>query len=375
MIEVREAVSRREIKQFIKLPWKIYKDDPYWVPPLLFEQRDNFLKKKHPFFEPGFGEAVLFLVYRDGEPVGRVTAHINHLHNKHHNVKEGFFGFYECMDDVEASAMLLTAAEQWLRDRGMTRIIGPENYTIYDEIGFLSEGRENEPKRPVILEVYTPDYYLKHMEHSGFGKEIDWLAFIVDRDVKPPTRVLGKIKQRLIDDGFVFRTINMKQLDEEVAKIKTVVNSAWDANWGHVPYTDKQFEAIAEALKMIVDPRVLFMVEKEGKLVACSITLPDINDSIKKMNGRLFPFGWFHFLRAKKRATGLRTFLFGVLPEYRGLGMDAVMIMDTVEAGLSYGYGWSDCSIVVENNEKMIKPIKKWGGKDYRTFRIFSKDL
>lgn len=373
MLEIVECSGKKQMNRFIKFPWRVYKDDPYWVAPLLFEQKGvAFNRKKHPFFE--FGEAAYFLALRDGKPVARVCAHVNHLHDRHHGVREGFFGFFEALNDAEAVKALFARAEAWLRDKGATMVRGPYNYTIYDEIGMLADGWDNEPKIPVLMEMYNHRYYLDLMREAGYEKEIDWLAFMVgsDTEIKP---VFDKIRKRLEEQGYLFRAVNTKKLDQEVEALKEVVNRSWDANWGHVPYTDRQFETIKEAFKLIMDPRMIFMVEHEGKVVASSITLPDLNPSLKRMNGRLFPFGWWHFLRAKKRATGLRTFLFGVLPEHRNKGIDAILVTDTIRFGKKYGYLWSDCSLIVENNTKMIEPVLKWGGKVYRTYRVFRKKL
>lgn len=372
MVEIQEAVTKKEIKQFIKFPWAVYKDYPHWVPPLMFDMKNRFNRKKDPFFE--FGEAAFFLAKRDGKVVGRVTAHTNSRHDEYHNRKDGFFGYYECLNDNEASQALMKAAEDWLRKKGKTKIIGPENYTIYDEICFMLTGWDENPPTPVILENYNPPYYIDLMEKAGYKKEIDWYAFMVSKDIEIK-EIFFRIKDRLLKQGFVFRPINLKRIKEETKKIKKVVHGAWAENWGHFPYSDKQFEQIAQGLKLIVDPRVCFMVEKDGEAVGCSVTLPDINPSLIKMNGRLLPFGWWHFFRAKKKAIGLRTFLFGVLKEYRNRGLDLVMVLDTVEEGIKYGYQWSECSLVVENNKKMIDPILKWGGRLYRTYRLFSKDL
>lgn len=376
MIEVRQMRSKGEMNKFIKFPFQVYKKNPYWVPPLLFEQKHiTFNKKKHPFFAEGIkGEAVYFMAFRDGKPVARVSAHHNPLHNEYHKVNEGFFGFFEAENDPEAVKALFAEGEAWLKTKGATLVRGPYDYTLYDEIGMLVGGWENEPKIPVVLEMYHHKYYTELMAAAGYEKEIDWLSYQVSRDTKIKP-VFDKIKKRLEDNGYIFRHIDPKKLDEEVEALKEVVNRSWEDNWGHVPYTDKQFEAVKEAFKMIMDPRMIFMVEFEGKLVACSITLPNINPSVKKMRGRLFPFGWWHFLRSKKRATGMRTFLFGVLPEHRNKGLDAVLVTDTVKFGRKYGYEWSVCSLIVENNQKIIDPVVKWGGKLYRTFRIFKKTL
>ncbi len=372
MVIVKEVESDKELTQFIKLPWKVYKGDDKWVPPLIFDMKHMFNKEKFHYFE--FGEAAFFLAFRDRQIVGRICAHINERHNDYHKSKDGFFGFYECLDDDEASLALMKTAENWLKAKGMTRVIGPENYTIYDEIGFLAEGRENPPLSPVIFEIYNPRYYVEQMAKAGYEKEIDWFSYIVRKDVVVKDSFI-KLKERLIRHGYTFRSLDMKSMDTEVEYVKEIVRDAWDENWGHVQPSDKQFEHVKNAFKLIVDPRFFFMVEKDGDVVACSITLPDINPSVKKMNGRLFPFGWWHFTRAKKKAVGMRTFLFGVKKQYRNKGLDVVMITDTILNGRKAGFDWSVCSLIVENNKNIIDPILKWGGKLYRTYRLFQKKI
>ncbi|MCK5267932.1 MAG: hypothetical protein KAR07_07185 [Spirochaetes bacterium] len=373
MIEIVEVKTKKQIRDFIRFPWEVYKNDDNWVPPIIFDMKNTLNRKKHPFFE--IGEAVFYIAVRDGKITGRITAHINSVHNEYNNANDGFFGFYECLEDEEASKMLFEAAENWLRDKGMNKIIGPENYTIYDEICFMIDGWEAEPSTPVALEMYNPRYYIDLLKKSGYDKEIDWYAFMVPADIEIK-EVYHKIKERLIKKlGLTFRNIDMKRFNEDVEGIKKVVHGAWKDNWGHFPYTDKMFEHISKALKMFLDPRVCFIVEKEGEIVGCAVSFPDINPSVKKMNGRLFPFGWWHLLRATKNAIGLRTFLFGVIPEYRNKGIDIVMVLDSIINGTKAGYNWSECSLIVETNTKMIEPIEKWGGKPYKTYRLFSKKL
>lgn len=375
-VVVRTVTTRRDQSRMIRFPWKVYAGDPYWVPPLLFDMQNQLdlarRPEKHPFFE--FGEAEFFIAERDGEIVGRVVAHVNRNHDAHYGVHEGFFGFYECLDDPEAARALMSAVEGWLRPRGVTRIIGPESYTVYDEIGFLCEGWENEPRIPVMMEMYTPRYYLDQMAACGYVKEIDWLALKVPKDTTF-NPLFHKLKARLGREGFTFRNIDMKKLDAEIPRIEAIVNASWAANWGHVPYTKLQFDHIAKALAQIIDPRIVYMCEKDGEPVGCSLSLPDINPGVRKMNGRLFPFGWWHFLRAKKTAVGMRTFLLGVRPEYRNKGIDAVFVVDTMTDGVKCGYQWSDCSLLVETNRAIIDPVLKWGGQEYRKYRLFSKAL
>ncbi len=374
MITIREAVSRKDINTFIKLPWSIYKNDPNWVPPIIMDVRNMLDREKSPFFE--FGEAAYFLAFRDDECVGRITAHINRNHNEFHKSKDGFFGFYECIDDYEVSDALLRAASEWLKAKGMTKIMGPANFTVYDEQCFMIDGWEAEPPTPVVFDIYNPKYYLDQMEHAGFAKEIDWYAYKVDGSKSLSKALLGAKDRIVAKNGFVFRNVNLKKVDEEMVKIKKIFNDAWSDNWGHYPFTDRQMEHIKSAVLLFVDPRICFMVETaEGDPVGVSVTLPDVNPFIKKMNGRILPFGWFHLLRSRRHSTGARTFMMGVLPEYRNMGVDIAMVVETIRVGLSVGYQWSECSLIVESNLNMIRPIEKWGGERYKSYRIYSRSL
>jgi len=373
MLTIKEVVSKKDIKHFIRFAWNVYTRDSNWVPPLILDQMNQLDRKKSPFFE--FGEAAYFIAYRDGRPVGRITAHINHRHNEVHQKKDGFFGFYECLPDDEAAVALLKTAEDWVRARGMNKIIGQENFTIYDELGFMIKGWDSTPSTPVVMETYTPKYYLEQMQKAGYQKEIDWIAFLVKSDFELKDS-LFKIKERVLTRrGLTLRPVNLKKLDQEMPKIKVIFNEAWKENWGHYPFTDRQFDLIAEALKAIVDPRVCLLVEDHGNPVGCSITLPDINPWVKKMNGRFLPFGIFHFLQGKKKATGLRTFMMGVVKEYRGLGVDIAMVLETFLVGRQVGYKWSECSLIVETNKPMLDAIARWGGDPYKVYRLFSKSL
>jgi GNAT superfamily N-acetyltransferase len=373
MLAIREIHSKAELKKFIAFAWDVYRDDPNWVPPLIGDTLSLLDKKKSPFFE--FGEAGYFMAFRDNKPVGRITAHINHRHNDAHQVKEGFFGFYECLPDAEAAQALFKAAEDWVKTRGMHKIIGQENFTIYDELGFMIKGWDATPSTPVIMETYTPKYYLEQLSQAGYEKEIDWIAFLVKSDFKLK-ETLYKIKERLLKrSGLTLRRFNLKKIDEEVAKVKVIFNEGWKENWGHYPLTDKQFAHIAAGLKVLVDERVCYIVEKDGQAVGCSISLPDLNPAVQKMNGRLFPFGIFHLLAGKKKATGLRTFMMGVLKEHRNLGIDILMVLETFLEGTKAGYTWSECSLIVETNQRMINAIERWGGEPYKVYRLFSKKL
>lgn len=374
MVTIREAVSRKDITKFIKFPWKVYKNDPNWVPPIIIDVRNMLDRRKSAFFE--FGEAAYLLAYKDGKCAGRITAHINRNHNDFHKTQEGFFGFYECIEDYEVSDALLKAAAEWVAARGMTKIMGPANFTVYDEQCLMVDGWDAEPPTPVVFENYNPKYYIEQMHHAGFGKEIDWYAFKVDGS-RPLSKALLGAKDRIVKkNGFVFRNVDLSKIEAEVLKIKEIFNKAWEDNWGHYRFTDRQMEQLKRAVLLFVDPRICFMVETAaGDPVGVSVTLPDVNPFVKKMNGRLLPFGWYHLLRSRRHSSGARTFMMGVLPEYRNSGVDIAMVVETIRVGLSVGYQWSECSLIVESNTNMIRPIEKWGGDRYKTYRIFSRAL
>ena len=374
MVEIRKVKTKGELRDFIRLPWKIYRDDPNWVPPLISDVWNTLDREKSPFFE--FGEAEYFTAHRNGECVGRISAHVNRLHNEHNGGNDGFFGFYECVDDDEVSKRLLDAAADWVRERGMTRLLGPASFTIYDEPCFMIDGWESDPPTPVIMQNYNPRYYIGQMERAGLSKEIDWYAYRLDAG-QPLSEALLGAKRRLVERrGFVFRNVNLRRVDEEVVKIKRIFNDAWSENWGHHPYTDRQIDQIKQALKLIVNPRMCFIVETaEGDPVGCAVILPDLNPFVKKMNGRVLPFGWIHLLRGKRRSSGSRAFMLGVLKEYRNSGVDVAMIVEAMRVGPEVGYQWGECSLIVETNESMIRLIERWGGSRYKTYRFFSKNL
>lgn len=374
MVEIREVASKGELRDFIRLPWKIYRDDPNWIPPIIADVKATLDREKSPFFE--FGEAAYFTAYRDGECVGRISAHVNRIHNDYHKANDGFFGFFESINDDEVSRLLLDAAAEWVRHRGMSRLVGPASFTIYDEPCFMVEGWEADPPTPVIFQNYNPRYYIDLMAKAGFEKEIDWYAYRLDAG-KPLSRALLGAKERAMERrGLVFRNVNLKRVDEEVEKIKAVFNDAWSENWGHHPYTERQAEQIKEALKLIVDPRMCFIVEtQEGKPVGCAVILPDLNPFVKKMNGRILPFGWIHLLWGRRHSSGSRAFMLGVLKEYRNSGVDVALIVEAMQRGPIVGYEWGECSLIVETNQSMIRLIEKWGGDRYKTYRLFGKSL
>ena len=360
--------------RFIKLPWEIYRDDPNWVPPLIFDVRNNLNPQKNPFFK--HAEVEFFLAEKDGKLVGRIAAIKNDLHNEFHKDKAGFFGFFETIDDEDVSDMLLDAACDWCKNKGFDTILGPVNPSTNDECGLLIDGFDSSP---VFLMTYNPKHYQAKIENFGFEKAKDLYAYDISATVINDSKVMTKLermaelmKQR---SKATFRKVNMKDLISEVRKIEEVYNSAWEDNWGFVPITTDEFDYLAASLKAVVDPELVMFAEVDGKPAGFSLSLPDFNQVLKKMNGRLLPFGIFKMLLGKKKINNLRVIIMGVKPEYQKRGIDSIFYLETIKAGNKGGYRGAEISWVLEDNMPMRMTAEKLGATIYKTYRIFQKNL
>ncbi|MCA9669632.1 MAG: hypothetical protein KC503_28750 [Myxococcales bacterium] len=378
-IQIREVDGAADRKRFIKMPWSLYKDDPLWVPPLIGDMKEFLNPQKGVFF--GHGEAKLFLAERDGVCVGRISAQINHAHDKLFAEQgKAFFGFFECEDNQQTADALFDAAEAYAREHGKTCIEGPLNFGIYDEIGVLIEGFDTPP---YVLNLHNPPYYQKLIESAGYGKSIDWFAYrgkrgettfdVLDkRFIRLRDALLKRIQRRGTE--VTFREMNMKDFDRESMHVKRIFDSAWDHNWGHVPMTDDEFLRVSKAIKMLIIPELSFFAEVDGQPVAFALSVYDANVAAKKMNGRLFPMGWTHALRVKK-TDRFRLVLMGVLDEYRGRGFEVIFYVNVIEKASSMHFNEAEMSLIVENNEPMIRSIENLPVERYKTYRIFIKDL
>jgi len=367
---VTPAQSNRDLDAFIRFPLRFYSRDPFFVPPLLYE-RKKFFKPSNPIFQ--FTEVTYLLACdKKGEVLGRVTAHINERHNRHAGEKTGFFGFFECIDDQTVASALMTEAEDTLRARGMKLIRGPFNFSTNEECGFLVQGFDRPPS---LMMPYTKPYYLDVMTRLGYSKAKDLLAYEYEYQGKIPdylVRVSRRLRER---KQIVIRSINMRRFEEDVAEIFGIYNAAWSQNWGFIPVTDDEFRCTARDLKPIVDPSVVLIAEKEGRPVAFSVTLPDYNILLKKMNGSLLPCGFLHFLLGRKTIGRVRTLLLGVVAEYRLSGIEALLIHDTFENGLARGYRAGEMSWILEDNVLMRRPLERMGAQIGKVYRIYEKAL
>ena len=380
-LTIQPVHTPEETREFIHFQWEVYRDDPNWVPPLISE-RVHFLDKKgHPFHE--HADVELFMARRDGKPVGTIAAIVNHRHNEVHEDKVGFFGYFEVLQDREAAEALLEAAGNWVREHGMTVIRGPETFSQNEEAGLLVDGW-NGP--PVIMMTYNPRYYVDFIEGAGFYKAMDLLAYMVDiykygshGENLPPKllRVVEKLKKR---GGFTVRQVDMRNFDEEVLRVKKIYNAAWQKNWGFVPMTEAEMDHLAASLKQMVDPRLIWIAEKDGETIGMLLNLPDLNQALLKAYPRPgVPEWWtmakfFWHWKVRGSVTTLRGLVGGVLEEYRGLGVMAVMTVEAARAALPH-YRQCELSWILENNTMTRRDCEMLGGYVYRTYRLYEKAL
>jgi GNAT superfamily N-acetyltransferase len=374
LVKIRRVENDQDKMRFIKLPWEIYRDDPNWVPPLIFDVRNNLNPQKNPFFK--HSEIEFYLAEKDGKLVGRIAAIKNDNHNNFYKDKAGFFGFFETIDDEEVSDLLLDAACDWCKNKGFDTIIGPVNPSTNDECGLLVDGFDSPP---VFLMTYNPKHYIKKIEDFGFEKAKDLYAYDIESQVINDEKVMAKL-ERMADliakrSGVTLRKVNMKDLINEVRKIEEVYNSAWEDNWGFVPITTDEFDYMAASLKAVVNPDLVMFAEIDGKPVGFSLSLPDFNQVLKKMNGRLLPFGIFKLLTGKKKINNLRVIIMGVKPEYQKKGIDSLFYLETIKAGNRGGYRGAEISWVLEDNMPMRMTAEKLGARIYKTYRIYQKNL
>jgi hypothetical protein len=374
-LRVEPVTDKQGLLEFIKFPFTLYRGDPNWVPPLIEERRDFFDPKKNPFFE--HARCQLFVARRGDELAGTVAAVVNDNHNTFHAEQTGSFGFFEAINDQSVADALLEAAEAWVRGQGMTVIRGPLNFSTNDEIGTLVDGFD-EP--PVVMMTYNPRYYPPLIEAHGYAKAMDVYAYVVDlaeRLQNAPQKVFSVAEKAAQKEGIRVRKIDIRRLDQEVELIKQVYNRAWERNWGFVPMTDAEIDHLANGMKPILDPNLLFVAEtSDGTPVGVSIALPDVHQALRwSGGGHMWPFGLLKFLWYRRKVNQCRLLIMGMVAEHRGRGADAVFYVETARAALAHGYKRMESSWILESNTMMNLIIERLGGVRYKTYRIYEKPL
>jgi GNAT superfamily N-acetyltransferase len=372
-VTVRAVTSKSDLKRFIDYPYTFYKGNPHWVPPLRQDTEHILNPKKNAFFE--HGKIQCFLAEdAAGNVVGRIGSVVNGMHLKKYNDGNGFFGFFECIEDYDVASALLNAAKDWLVGQGLTGMRGPANPSLNDTAGLLVEGFDREP---FILMPYNPPYHETFLLRYGFQRAMTmWAYYIHKKYVKTDKLKRGVEIIMKRNPGLKLRNMNMNRYDEEARNVLRIYNDAWSENWGHVPMTDAEFAQLAKQLKQIVDPNIVFILELDGEPVAFSIQLPNLNQALKHIpDGRLFPLGLPKLL-ARAKFGGIyecRTPLMGVLQKHQGKGFDAILNLAIIEQGPKHGYDGSEMSWVLDSNHVLRNALTSFGGvvdKQYAMFEM-----
>jgi hypothetical protein len=375
-VSIRPVRSRRELKRFVKVPFRLHRESEQWVPPLVFERMQFLDGKKNPWFE--HGEAEFFLAERDGEAVGRISAHLDHRWDEFQGGKDAMFGFFEAEEDPEVVRALFGAASEWAGARGRERLLGPMDFTTNDEIGILIEGFE---RQPMILEPWHPPYYQRLIEAEGFGKAMDVLMWELrmgelKEGEKFDPSIHEAAEKALHDEGITIRNMRKRDMAGEVRRFMDVYNEAWGDNWGFVPITDAEVEFQAKNLKQVLDEEWTFMAEKDGEVIGAALTLPDINQVMAGLNGRLLPFGWAKFLLGKRKIDRLRVFALGVKHDYRHTGVAAGLYLEHIKmAALPDKIHWGEMGWILETNKPMNRAMEGMGGKIVKKYRLYERSL
>lgn len=369
-IVVRQAESEKDLDRFVKLPFIIYRNHPHWVPPLINDVKWTLTPGENPFWS--HADRRLFLAERNGQVVGRICATIDRNYNTYHQSTVGFFGFFECENSLQTAQALFTAIRDYLRAAGMKMIYGPANPSMNDEAGLLIEPFDG---MPYIKMSYNPSYYPELIECSGFSKIKDLYAYSVPLDQPIPEklqRVLNALKNK---PGLEVRPVNLKDLKTDLKYIKEIYNDSWSQNWDFAPMTDEEINDLARQLKPIIKPEICPLVFYRGEPAGMCIALPDYNQVLKLLGGRLLPFGWVKFLWYKNRITRARLWALGVKRKFHSLGFDSLLYYEAFMGAKKLGYTAGEVSWILEDNLAIIRPIIMWGGKLYRTYRIYQSPL
>ena len=373
-VEVRAVSGGSDLKRFIDLPFRLHANHPLWVPPLKLERRLFLNRRMNAFFS--HGEAAYFLALRDGRVLGRVSAQVNHAFNDYQKKNWGWFGFLEFEDDQEVLDALLNAAAGWLSERGKERMVGPASFAMNDESGVLIEGFD---LPPMIVQPWNPPYYQQRMEQAGMTKAMDllmWNLEVSDREKVLP--VIFELAEKVESDhGIRVRPMRRWQLRKDLDAFAEVYNSAWSKNWDFVPYSKKDLDAYAQELQLVFDKHWFMIAERQdtGEVVGMAITVPDVNQVLARMKGRLLPLGWWHFLRKGKTIDRVRVGFLGVKPEYQHTGVAAKLYVEHFNAAAVRPQTGGEMGWILETNTAMNRGMEAMGGRVVKRYRVYERPL
>ncbi len=376
-VEVQPVATREDLNRFLRFPWRIYADDPYWAPPILSEIEKRLDTQRNPFWE--YAEREMFLARRNGEVVGTVAAIVNHQHNRQFNDQTGFFGFFEAINDERVAEALIAAAAEWLRERGKNLMRGPVNGAPTDEVGVQIVGHD---RRPSIWEGHTPPYYRQLIEPLGFRKYDDYLAYELwfedlDWDLRnlpsPFWRVAERVRNKT---GASVRKVNVNRWDSEVAKIHHLYNEAFRTIPGHVDMSLEKFSTMANSLRPFLDPGLVVIAEVDGQPVGFAVALMDLNEALCHFrSGKLYPWDLIRLKWYMRRIRTACIKMLGVLPEYRARGLEILLAVEFGQHILKKGYERVEMSLLQEKNTMINRLVQRVGGQVYLCYRVYEKPL
>lgn len=374
-VNVTPVISASERDAFIKFPWRIYRNDPAWVPPLIIERKEFLNRRKHPFYQ--HGDAELFLAWSGDEIAGRIMASDDPRYNSIHGSNVGCFGLFDCVDDIEVARALVEAAADWLRRKGRSEIMGPIDYSTNYVCGLLIEGFEHPP---TLLMAHNPPYYARLIEGNGFVKEKDWYAWWFSEFPAPAERLRQIATARARKHRVKVRPIDKSRLEEESQRIISIYNQAWEKNWGYVPFTPAEAEHMARELKPIIVPEGALIAEIDDKPVGFVLGVPDINVALRRLNGRLttfgLPIGLLKLLYYQRKIRTGRLVALGVIEQYRRAGVAEMLVLQVIEeAFVRRGFVGGELSMTLEDNVMVNRFIEAMGAKRYKTYRIYGKAI
>ncbi len=376
-IEIRAVRTARDKRQFVDLPYRLHRENRHWVAPLKIAQKDMLNTKKHPFYKTSDTE--MFLAERGGRVVGRIMAILNRAHNEFHDERAGFFGFFEVEEDYEVARSLFEAARAWLVERGATVMRGPVNPSTNYECGLLVEGFD---MQPAVMMPYNPAYYGELIERCGLKKAKDLYAYRLDERFFQGEERLSRVAERLKKkDRIRVRSVVMKEFKREVGIVRQVYNNAWQENWGFVPVSEEEFDHLAKDLKQIADPNIAMIAEQEiegsdrWKPVGFFLGVPDVNQALNKLDGRLLPFGLLKLLYYTRKINSMRVIIMGVVKEFQSYGAGALFLSEIPRRARLHGYRGGEMGWVLEDNVMMHRAMELIGAERYKTYRIYETPL
>lgn len=370
-VVVTEATSRADLRRFVEVPYTLYARDPHWVPPLRRDERRRLSPRHNPFL--AHATMRLWIARRGRAATGRVAAIDDRLHDETHQERVTWFGFFEAADEASAGA-LMRVVEAHAASRASGVVRGPANPSLNDSAGLLVDAFDRDP---FILMPYNPPSYPGYLERAGYRKAKDLLAWEFDM-AAPLGERIARVGARLASrSDVVVRTARMSTAGfaRDLDHLKAIYRAAWRDNWGFVPPTDAEIRQLAAELKPVLDPELVLFAEVHGHVVGCAVALPDLNQVLKRMGGRLLPFGVVHFLRRERLVNQARVLLLGVLPSHRRSGIYPLLVAELHRRGLARGYVRGELSWTLEDNTLVNAGIEAAGGRHHKTYRIYEKPV